>query len=190
MHATLRFVPIAVLFLLVSCAGPMKQFYTDSYFIEDGVYENKPLGFTLEFQGNWYIFTDPNEMPKGGRGFARQMQETGGELLFMGSTIEGTQATRAIAMNLNLPMQEYAQRIYDLNLEDIDEDNGLKDFIAADQPMIKWEYQKGGFQFVEYFFRLNTYNIRVAFWTKPKIYQRFRPVYESIMASIQYVSRY
>lgn len=176
--------------LMLSCAGPLRQFYTDTYFIEDGIYENKPLGFTLQFDGNWYIFTDPNEMPRGGKEFARQMQESGGELIFMGSTVEGTQATRGIAMNLNLPEREYAERIHELNKDELEHDGGLIDFFAGDHPMVKWEYRKGGFQFVEFFFRLGTYNLRIAFWTKPSIYKSFSPVYESIMASIQYVSHY
>ncbi len=177
-----------ILALLVGCAGPIKEFYPDSFFNEDNVYQNKPIGFTLTFRGQWHIFTDPNEMEGRLRGFAEELQEQGGELLFVGSTVERTQGVRGIAANLNAPAREYADRIRDINTVAVD--SGLTEMIVAGVPMVRWDYHDAGFRFVEFFFRVETYNIRIAFWTKPELFDAFESVYLSIMSSISRVSRW
>jgi hypothetical protein len=177
-----------VLVLLVGCAGTIKEFYPDSFFSEDNIYQNKPIGFTLTFRGQWHIFTDPNEMQGRLRGFAEELQEQGGELLFVGSTVERTQGVRGIAANLNAPAREYAERIRDINTVAVD--SGLTEMLVANVPMVRWDYYDTGFRFVEFFFRIETYDVRVAFWTKPELFDAFEPVYLSIMSSISRTSRW
>ncbi|MBD3420973.1 MAG: hypothetical protein GF398_12710 [Chitinivibrionales bacterium] len=185
--AGLLFHSIYVL-LLLCCSGPLTQYYPDSYFREDRAYENKSLGFALIYRGNWDITTDPNRMSKSNKGVAEKFYNSGGELLYVGSTVEGTQGTRGIAINLNLSNIEYARKVREINSESIEEDKELIDFLAYDKPMVKWEYMMYGYQFVEFFFTRDTYNVRVAFWTKPHVYQRFLPVYEEIMSTLTYIS--
>lgn len=181
---------LSALWLLIGgCASHPPQFYPDTYFDEDRVYENKALGFALAYRGNWHITTDPAEMTRSTREFARSLHRSGAELLFVGSTVEATQGTRGIAVNLNMLNEDYAERIRAVNRDDIDEDYGMTETIAFEIPVVKWEYTTGGFRFVEFFFTLDTYNIRIAFWTKPALYENFLPVYEEIMATLSRVSR-
>jgi hypothetical protein len=181
---------IALFFLTVAmactmCTAPaMRQFYPDTYFEADNVYENKTLRFILTYGNNWYLFTDPNEMDKQTRAFAKSLQKQGVELLFAGATVDGMHGTRGIAVNLNESGKEYAQRIYDLNKDDVVSDEGLIDFIIKGKNLVKWTYAKSGFRFVEFFFAIDTYDIRIAFWTHPDLFDNFLPVYEQIISTL------
>ena len=93
------------------------------------------------------------------------MQKAGGELLFMGSTVEELYGVKALAMNLNEPPFEYAQYIRELNKGDIDNDTEPVDFVIGSHRMSKWIYDKSGYRFVEFFFIVDTYDIRLSFWT-------------------------
>lgn len=177
--------PVAFLF----CTPSLQEFYPDSYFVQDGIYQNRPLGFALVFRGNWEIITSPSQMERSSKSFAKQLRNQSAELLFVGTTSERTQGTRGIAINLNIPFDEYALRIQELNKPDVKKDLGLTEVLLNGMPMIRWDYVVGGFRFVEFFFTLDTYNIRIAFWTKPGIFDRFEPVYLDIMSSLSYVSR-
>ena len=184
----LHFAVTMILMFFLGCTAPVKEFYPDSFFNEDNVYQNKPIGFTLNFRGQWHIFTDPNEMEGRLRSFAEELQEQGGELLFVGTTVERTQGVRGIAANLNAPAREYAERIRTINTVEVD--SGLTNMIVADIPMARWDYHDAGFRFVEFFFRAETFDVRVAFWTKPGLFEAFEPVYLSIMSSISRTSRW
>ncbi len=170
--------------LFMSCAPAMVQFYPDDYYPEDKIYENKPLRFILNYSGNWRIYTDPNEMDRGSRAFAKELQKSGLELLFIGATVEGFHGTRGIAVNLNEPAREYAEYIRRLNGDDVENDQGLTEFYAAENYMIKWVYDKSDYRFVEFFFNIETYDIRISFWTKPNLYDNFLPVFEQIMSTL------
>jgi hypothetical protein len=176
----------AALLLAVACAAPRRQFYPDSFYPQDGIYENKPLRFLLTFSGNWHLFTDPEEMDKGSREFAHELQKAGVELLFVGASAEALHGTRAIAANLNETPVDYAEQIQRINKDDVQNDQGLVDFLAGDHAMTKWVYDKAGFRFAEFFFCVGTYNIRIAFWTKPQLFEKFLPVYEEIVSSLTF----
>lgn len=111
---------IATIVFLVAmgmhCTAPISQYYPDMFFPEDRTYQNKTLGFTFSFIGNWEIICDPNKM-KENRSNALLLHETGGELLFVGYTVEKTQGTRGIAVNLNETNKAYAEEIMKLNSE-------------------------------------------------------------------------
>jgi hypothetical protein len=190
--AALRIAALCSFALLggLGCAGSMKEFYPDSYFEADRVYMNRPLRFSLTFRGTWVVFTDPNEMRGGTREFAEELQERGAELLFVGTTPEGTQAVRGIAINLNLPPRDYAERIRELNRESIGEDLGLTETLLDGISMIRWDYVSHGARFAEFFFTLDTYNIRIAFWSTPAVFDRFYAVYLDIMSSLDFADRY
>ena len=185
----IRLPVISFFFLLASCAAPFREFYPDSYFIEDGIYQNNPIGFTLVFRGNWHIVTDPLKMERGSRAFARQLRQASAELLFVGTTAEKTQGVRGIAINLNIPCETYAGKIRDLNRDGIKEDFGITPLLLNRMPMARWDYMVENYRFVEFFFTLDTYNVRIAFWTKPEIFERFEPVYLDIISSLSFVSR-
>jgi hypothetical protein len=55
--------------------------------------------------------------------------------------------------------------------------------------MAVWRYSKDQFVFIEYFFNIDTYDIRVAFWTKPRLFDKFLPVYKGIMGTLSLADR-
>jgi len=166
------------------CAAPIRQFYPDSYFPEHNIYENKTIGFALTFRGAWNIISDPAGMNRQYRTFCRSVQRSGGELLFVGSSVEGLYGVKAIAFNLNEPPQEYARYIRDINSMDVQNEIGPVDFFTADHAMAKWVYDKSGYRFVEFFFIVDTYNVRLSFWTRPQLSENFLPVFEEIAATL------
>jgi hypothetical protein len=175
----------APLIALLFCAAPVRQFYPDAYFPEDRIYQNKPLRFILRFEGNWTLFTDPAELDKATRSFAAALAKSGVELLFVGATTEGMHGTRGMAVNLNEPAMEYAAHIRRINAGDVRNDQGLTEFIAGRNSMVKWVYDKAEFRFAEFFFAIDTYDIRIAFWSRTDFFENFLPVYESIMSSLE-----
>ena len=171
----------AVLF----CSAPIMEFYPDNFFPEDNVYKNEEIGFLLTFRGGWHLITDPNQMNRYYRAFAKTLRQSGGELLFMGSTVEELYGVKAIALNLNEPPDEYAAYIRSLNKNEVDRDNDPVAFIAGNHPMVKWVYDKSGYRFVEFFFVVDTYDVRMSFWTKPALFANFLPVFEEIMSTLE-----
>jgi hypothetical protein len=184
-----RVVFIAGFLLSLNCAAPIKQFYPGTFLPEDRTYQNKPIGFSLNYRGNWDLITDPNEM-KQHRTTVKSLHESGAELLFIGFTVEETQATRGIAANLNETNREYAEQIQRVNKSTKVKDYGLCEDTIHSVPMVRWEYTKDEFRFVEFFFSVDTYNLRVAFWTKPLLFKNFLPVYKEIMGTLTFIDRY
>jgi hypothetical protein len=176
-------VPIA----LCSCAGPTRQFFPGRFYPEDRIYENKTLGFALTYPVGWTLATDPAAMGRTGRKASREFHQQQRELIFLGSTVEGTQGTRGIVDNLNESNEEYLAGIRKANVKDIQSDLGTKDFEGNGIDMKKWDYLYNGFHFVEFMFRSGTYNIRVAFWTRPDLFEKFSAVYEETMNSIDLI---
>jgi hypothetical protein len=179
---------IFALLLALQCAAPIKQFYPGEYFPQDRTYQNITLGFSFSLRGNWEIITNPNEM-KENKSNAVLLHQTGGELLFIGYTVEQTQGTRGIAVNLNEPAMQYAEEIRKLNADQRQIDSGLTEISLGNIPMIQWIYEKDGFRFAEFFFKVDTYNIRIAFWTKPRLFPNFHSVYEDMMGSLSLQER-
>jgi hypothetical protein len=177
-------IPVMLLLLCV-CAVPLRQFYPDSYYEEDRIYENRPLRFAMKFQDNWLLFTDPRDMDKGSKQLARMFARSGYELLFVGATVEGMHGTRGIAVNLNEPADIYAQHIRELNKDEVQNDRGLTAMVAGRTGLVKWVYDKADFRFAEFFININTYDIRIAFWSRAQLFEKFLPVYEEMIASIE-----
>ena len=183
-HAVL----IAGFLLSLDCAVPIKQFYPGTFFPEDRTYQNKPIGFSLTYRGNWDIITNPNEM-KQHRSTVKLLHESGAELLFIGFTVEKTQGTRGIATNLNETNREYAELTQRVNRNSRVKDYGICGDTIHNVPMVRWEYAEGEFRFVEFFLSVDTYNLRVAFWTKPLLFKNFLPVYKEIMGTLTLIDR-
>jgi hypothetical protein len=171
--------------LLLSCAAPLKQFYPDTYYPEDHLYENKPLHFIMKFAGNWDIITDPNEMGKETQRIAREFAKSGVELLFIGATTEGFHVVRGQAVNLNEPPMDYATYIRRISANDVQNDQGLAEIVFGKNSMVKWIYDKGGSRIVEYIFTIDSYDMRIAFGTRIEFFDKFLPVYEETMSSLQ-----
>jgi hypothetical protein len=180
---------MALLGGVVGCAPALKEYYPDEYFAQDRIYSNRSLGFALAFNGAWEILTDAAQMSKAGRTVARQLQKQRQELLFVGSTTEGTQGTRAIAANANLDNKEYLRQVREANKELLEQDLGDKRFSTPEFSMIQWQYRYKGLHFVEFLFRSGSYNMRIAFWTTPALFERFLPLYEQMMMSVTAVGR-
>ncbi len=175
---------------LLSCSLQLKRFYPGDYYSEDNIYQNKILKFTITYDSNWQLWTDPATMNRGSRKFARQLQKSGIELLFIGSSAEKYLGTRAIAVNLNEPALEYAEYIRRLNLPDVKNDQGLLEITNGRIEMVRWIYEKHGFSFIEYFFNSGTFDVRIAFWTRKEFFKNFLPVFESIMGSLMLTDVY
>jgi hypothetical protein len=181
-------VPALVLLTILGCAAPIRQFYPGAYFPEDRIYQNKSIGFSFTYRGNWEITTDPNEMREH-KPYIKELHTLGAELLFMGNTVEKTQGTRGIVFNLNKSNREYAEYIRTINSKDQQMDSGLTDCEIAHVPMVQWLYEKEGFRFIEFFIKVDTYNVRIAFWTTPDLFPNFLPVYEEIMGTFSITGR-
>ena len=91
--------------------------------------------------------------------------------------------------NLNKSNREYAEYIRKINSQDQQVDSGLTDCEIAHVPMVQWLYEKEGFRFVEFFIKVDTYNIRIAFWTTPDLFPNFLSVYEEIMGTFSITGR-
>lgn len=181
---------VAALIIICGCSTSIKQFYPDSYFPQDYIYSNKTLRFAINYKSAWHIETDPNEMERALKKIAKEFQKQGIELLYVGSTPDALQGTQGVAANLNTPAKEYAEAYRDLNLPAMSKDFGISEMLIDGIPMMKWEYEKYGFHFAEFFFTLDTYNIRIVFWAKPPIFKKFYNEYISIMSSIDFISMY
>jgi hypothetical protein len=190
MKKTLFYLIAISLTIFFSCAAPIRQYFPDSYFPQDHIYQNKLLQIALRYDGNWNIATDPNTMSKAGKKVALSLRNSRSELLFLGSTVEGSQGTRGIVENLNLSNEGFLESIRKSNSAGIDKDLGQEEFDAAGIDMLKWQYLYKGFHFVEFLFRSDTYNIRIAFWTTPALFDQFMPVYEETMNSIELIDPY
>ena len=184
MYRPLNVLAISLTLFLFSCTPTVKPFYHGTFFPEDNIYRNTSLRFLMSFRGNWDIVTDPNHMSRSNRDFALELQKSGIDLLFVGSTVEGLHGTRAIAANYNKPALEYALSIQELNIGYIQNDRGFTD-LTDEIELVRWIYEKSGFTFTEYFVAIDTYNIRFAFWTTPDLFERFLPVYEGIIGTLQ-----
>jgi len=174
-----------IVLFLVSCAAPIKQFFPDTYYPEDHVYENKPLRFDLTFDGNWELITDPNELSSSAKKTVRTWAAQGIELLFIGSTVEGLHTTRGMVEHLNMPPKEFAESVRKNSKTSVTNDQGMTDMVMEKNSMIKWMYDKDGFRYAEFFFTIDTYDIRIAFCSRPADFERFLPVYEKIMSTLQ-----
>ncbi len=179
-----------LLLICIGCSAPISQFYPGSYFRQDNIYQNKVIGFLLQFPSGWDLVTAPEKMDKATRGIARELHNRGAELLFIGSSPAPEQAVRAIAINLNVSSRIYAEKIREMNDDGVDKDHGLSGLTISGQQMYRWDYEIDGFRFAEFFFTIDTYNVRVAFWTRPPVFQRFEAVYLEIIGSLSSMNRF
>lgn len=175
--------------LVTGCVAPVAQFFDDTYFTQDRIYRNSSLAFAVQYRGNWKLAIEPRQMSRTGKKAAKVLQQSGRELLYTGATFEGTQGTRAIVCNLNLSNEEYLKEIRSSNTGTIQEDYGAINFVTESTIFLKWQYRFAGLRFVEFLFRTGTYNVRIAFWTRPDLYERFLPEYEHIIESLVFTER-
>ena len=175
---------LSLALILVSCGPPPR--YEGAYFPADCMYENRDLGLTLRFSGKWILKTDPRRMARPARAFARELRTAGADLLFSGASADGRQAVRCIVINANMGAEAYAEAIRGTNVAGVTADSGLAIIADDGDTLIRWEYSVGNYRFGEYFYQVGTYNIRLAFWTDPLTYTRFRPIYENSARSLRW----
>lgn len=181
------FLPAMTVLLFAGCAGPIRQYFPDTFYVEDHIYENKPLGFAVIYPPNWKITTDPADMNRAGKKAALQFSREHRELLFMGSTIEGSQGTRGIVDNLNESNDEYLEGIRKANKTSIEKDLGSSDFEGNFVEMKRWDYLFCGMHFAEFLFKTGTYNVRIAFWCEPAMFKKFEPIFDATMNGIELI---
>lgn len=177
-------VVVSAALVVLSCNPVIRQFFDDHFYPQDRIYENKTLGFALTYRPGWKIAHGPEGMDKAQRNAARMLQNAGAELIFAGGTAEGAHGTRGIVENLNCGNEEYLEKVRKVNRANIDRDLGHASFMAGEQLIVKWLYEYRGMRFAEFLFRAATYNVRLAFWTKPDRFKAFVPVYEDIMGTL------
>ncbi len=170
--------------LICSCISPLKQYYPDKFYHEDSIYENKQLRFLITYSSSWYLFTDPKELDKKTQSVYRSFHKSGMELLYAGATTDGLYGTRCIAGNFNIPIKAFAENIRKANSNSLENDQGLIEFYAGSIPAVKWIYDQSGFRFAEYFFKIDTYDIRISFWTKADLFQNYIDIFELIMSTL------
>jgi hypothetical protein len=184
-HHRIRAVVVVLALLTVqACTPSFAQFYSDRFYSQDRVYQNVSLGFAVMFSAGWNIEIDVAEMNRTRRQAALSIHKQGAELIFAGETVEGGHGTRGIVENLNLENDKFVAALRNANKAGIERDLGVENFVAGDVLSIKWEYVHNGMNFAEFLFRAGTRNVRIAFWTKPELYNEFLPVYEGIMATL------
>ena len=173
----------------MGCAAPLKEIYHDTYFEEDGIYQNSALGFSLQFPVEWYLFTDPNTMSKPLKALARDMLKDASELLFVGTTSDGLQGVKGVAAHLNANAVEYAKAYYQINKPDMVGDSGLVEIPINEVPMVVWEYSKkvgtSYVHYIEFFFSIRSYTVRICFWADQRIFNRFMQTYFDVIKSIE-----
>jgi hypothetical protein len=179
----IKLVVVIICIALLSCTPSLKQYYPDTYYLEDSIYENKSLHFLITYSSVWYLFTEPEEFDQKTRQFYRQLHKSHMELLFAGATTDGLYGTRCISANYNLRIRTFAENIRQANRSDIENDQGLTEFYAGRNPAIKWVYDQNGFRFVEFFFKIDTHDIRISFWTKSKLFENYLSVFEQIIST-------
>lgn len=175
----------ALLLLINGCTAPvLKQFFPGTFYTEDSIYQSKSIRFLITYSGGWYLFTDPKEMDPQTRNFYESLHKSHMELLYAGATTDGLYGTRCIAAQYNLPIKEFAENIRNTNKNSVQNDSGLIDFLAVRNPCVKWSYEQYGFRFVEYFFKIDAYDVRIAFWTKPDLFDNYKSVFELIISTL------
>jgi hypothetical protein len=175
---------VSALLMLSSCAPQLKRFYDGQYYIEDSIYENKSLQFIITYKRGWYLFTQEYEMDNATKAFAHSLHKRNQELLYAGATSDGLYGSRCIAANFNFSVEQFANNIRNANKNDVQKEYGLTNTVIGEYPAYKWVYDQKGFRFVEYFFKINTCDIRIAFWTKTELYANNIDVFEDIISTI------
>lgn len=175
---------LIILLLISSCISPLKQYYPDKFYHEDSIYENKQLRFLITYSSSWYLFTNPKELDRKTQAVYRSFHKSGMELLYAGATTDGLYGTRCIAGNFNIPIKTFAENIQKANRNSLENDQGLNEFYAGPIPAVKWIYDQSGFRFAEYFFKIDTYDIRISFWTKAELFQNYLDAFELIMSTL------
>ena len=170
----------------MNCTPPPR--YDGLYVDRDCFYKNYDIGMTVRFPGKWRIETDPRKMNRSARSFARSLGLFGSDLLFSGVTADGNQAVRCIVENANMTVSEYAEGVRKANRREVNDDSEMTVIEPGSGGPIRWEYSVGAYRFAEYFYKFDTYDIRMAFWTNRSTFERFRSVYDETAKAVKNVS--
>ncbi|MDD5675202.1 MAG: hypothetical protein PHC61_13620 [Chitinivibrionales bacterium] len=143
--------------------------------------------FTVTYDNIWAIARSKKDMGNSMRDLADQLEGIGARLVYSGHTTDDRCGTRAIVINKNLSNENYAEEIRKLNKKTITNDMGFTDISTDHFQMLKWVYDGGGgqYRFAEYFIRLGTYNIRIAFWTERGSFDGFKDTFESTIRTFK-----
>jgi hypothetical protein len=178
-----------LLLAFAACSPPVKNggiYFDEQYYENDGIYENRDVKFNLRLSGKWDVCANPKAMLPAARDFAKDLEKQGADLLFSGTTADGRQAVRCIVTNSNMSAPEYAQAIRDANADSVTADSGLSFLYPEDSSVVKWEYSVAQFRFCEYFYQLGTYDMRLAFWSDPSTFDRFKVIFENTAKSVHW----
>lgn len=199
------FIPILMGALCVTCAGPGASTRTTpnptqstgaTGFAKAGStvsrtpgstsrYENPTIGFALDFDPRWQVWSRIADMRSDFRDSLREMEAHGQEVL-LAAHLNNIVGCRITTENLGVPAEDYATVIMDINKAEVDILR-QETFTIAGRTMVEWEaaHPSTGLVFVEYVVLVGSYDIRMTFWTHPSLLERYKPEFRKVVASLR-----
>ncbi len=184
MHSLNNLVAIVLVAVLAGC-GEIKDVYSDRYIEEDFKYVNDTIGFSITFK-DWEVYPHISSMPKGAQKFAKSLRDQGAELIFVANSSNRLLTARATVEEMNLPLHQYYNLIYDINREQLEE-GVSKDMITVGKTdMVKWIYKAAkSFTDQEYQVKKDKYNIRLSFWTTRSLFDDYKDDFHEIASTFR-----
>lgn len=191
-HRILLLVLVLACASLFACAAPppprieSTPVSADLYDPVKRMYSNPQIGFTLTFGEAWIMYESEAKMPPQAQGYARQVRESGGEMLFVAQNRAGTMYMRGIAEETALDPEAYFEIIQRVNAKELTESNH-ESAVLNGEKAVRWTYSADTgatrIQFLEYQIRRGRYNVRLSFWTLPSLFASYEPEFETIARS-------
>ncbi|MCR9145067.1 MAG: hypothetical protein NXI24_22705 [bacterium] len=147
-------------------------------------YENQVIGFALEFEPRWVVWGRAADMRQDFRDSIAVMEQYGQEVL-LAAHLNNIVGCRVTTENLNVPVDDYATVIMDINKSEVDVQRHAAVSLAG-REMIEWEakHPESGLVFVEYVSLESGFNLRMTFWTHPSLLERYRPEFRKIVGTM------
>lgn len=148
-------------------------------------YENPVIGFALDFDPRWVVWGRVADMRSDFRDSIQVMEQNGQEVL-LAAHLNNIVGARVTTENLNVPVDDYATVIIDINKSEVDLVRQTRVTIAG-RDMVEWEatHPQTGLVFVEYIALESGFNLRLTFWTHPSLLERYRPEFRKVVASLR-----
>ena len=148
-------------------------------------YENPVIGFALDFEPRWVVWGRVADMRPDFRDSIQVMEQNGQEVL-LAAHLNNIVGCRVTTENLNVPVDDYATVIIDINKSEVDLQRQTRVTIAG-RDMVEWgaTHPQTGLVFVEYIALESGFNLRMTFWTHPSLLERYHPEFRKVVASLR-----
>lgn len=177
------FLSILLVITIIQCQ-PQTDLFFDTY--ENGIYSNEAIGFEFELdEEKWDLHHQYNIMPDDVEDIKRELRESGSELLFFGLSKNNLFGTRGIAERVDLSLDDYFNMVYEINKDEIEEEDALCDTIIVNEiKLIDWMYTTGTFTFQEYQFKKDDFNVRLSFWCYTRLFNKYQSKFYNIIKTL------